>query len=121
MTKLSAKLPKFMFIREAYAEMKHVTWPKTKHVGIFTTLVIVCVIVFSYFISFVDRGFLFGLGELRTWLNPDAVNVQNSTTQFQTTPGTILDSNGNEIQIDKVLTQDELNNVDQGAVQLNTQ
>jgi len=107
MAKMSIKAPKFTFIREAFGEMKNVTWPTPRKVSVFTGLVIIVVLIFSYFTSFVDRGFLAGLGALRSNLNPDSVKVDTAPT-IQATPGQILDSNGNEIEINSVLDKEQL-------------
>lgn len=113
MAKMSAKLPKFTFIREAFGEMKHVTWPKPRHIAVFTGLVIIVVIIFSYFINFVDTGFIAGLRELRSGLNPEGV----TTTQpnIQAAPGKILDAEGNEIKVESLLTPEQLNDVENKA------
>jgi preprotein translocase SecE subunit len=109
MAKLSAYLPKFMFVREAYHEMKHVTWPTPRKVGAFTILVVVFSVVFSYVVSMLDAGFLAGLKGLHSEFgNPIAA------PQFNTNLGDgaqILDANGNEIDVTKLLDENDLKNI----------
>lgn len=110
MARLSEKLPKFMFVREAYNELKNVTWPKPKKVGVFTGLVVVVVIIVSYFVSFVDYGFVQGLSGARAWLGEP---LETAQPQIQLNDGAqILDENGNEIEVTNILNQTELSDVD---------
>lgn len=86
--------------------MKHVTWPTLKQTTVFTTVIIIFTIIFAYFISAVDLGFIEGLGGLRRWLGDGPALV----TQPQIQGGTILDSEGNEIQIENINIGDSSNN-----------
>jgi len=48
------------YIRDTYAEMKHVSWPTQKQTIIFTVLVILISIGVAFFIGFFD--YIFGQG-----------------------------------------------------------
>jgi len=109
MAKKSLALPKFTFIREAFSELKHVVWPKPRHIAVFTGLVIVAVFIVAYFISFVDKGFLAGISALRRNINPESALTDGANQpQIQATPGQILDENGNEIKIESLLNQSDI-------------
>ena len=117
MAKISAKLPKFTFVREAYNEMKHVTWPRPRKTAIFTGLVIIVVVIFSYVISAIDAGFLSGLKSLHgEFGNP----IEAPKPQVNLGEGAqILDSNGNPIDTKELLKDVNITNADGKPVELN--
>lgn len=52
------------YIKDTKGEMKHVSWPTRKQAVLYTTMVVVAVIVTAFFLGFFDFIFSFGLEQI---------------------------------------------------------